>query len=202
MTVRILNILLVFFFLTAGACRSIMVKHERVFAEILERSALWNVAFFEKDVAKVMDLFSSDAQFASAGGKWQTKERGSRAFTTLLNKRPDLQWSIHPKDIKVNNDWGVAYETGNWSEWWTETDGTAKIDGTYFLMWKKAPSEPWLIHAAIFTPLSCTGESSYCRPRPLPPFIPPSRGIGGAKVSRIIYQALPRVSLHPCSVYC
>lgn len=146
------------------SCSSVLVKSNAVSGEILARSAQWNTAFAQRDVSMLMELFSKDAQFASAGGKWQGQDAGTRGFANLLLKRPDLRWLIHPKDTVVNTAWGVAYETGEWSEWWTEPDGRAKITGTYFLMWKKIKSEPWLIHAAIFTPLACTGESDYCTP--------------------------------------
>jgi ketosteroid isomerase-like protein len=152
------------FALTQLACKSIIHKSDKATGEILARSAQWNQAFAEKNMAAVMELFSSDAQLATAGGKWQGQEEGLRKFSMLLQKRPDLRWTILPQEIVVNKAWEVAYETGTWMEWWSEEDGLAKITGTYFMMWKKQRNEPWLIHAVIFTPLSCKGESAYCKP--------------------------------------
>lgn len=153
-----------FFLITQCACQSIIVKSDKITGDILARSAQWGDAFAQGDMPKVMELFSPDAQLATAGGKWKDKNEGLMRFSSLIIKRPDLKWMLHPKEIVVNQAWEVAYETGQWTEWWTEPDGRAKIEGTYFLMWKKKAPDPWLIHAAIFTPLSCTGESQYCQP--------------------------------------
>ena len=154
-----------------GACKSIIVKSDYATGEILARSGVWNEAFVDKDINKLMELFSPDAQLATAGGKWKDRAEGHRKFSSLITKRPDLRWYIHPKKITVNEAWEVAYERGDWVEWWSEPDGKATIKGTYFFMWKKSTQEPWCIHAAIFTPLSCTGESSYCQPHNISPKI-------------------------------
>lgn len=151
-----------------GACKTIIVKSDYATGEILARSAVWNEAFASKDIDKLMELFSADAQLATAGGKWKDRAEGHMKFSSLIAKRPDLRWYIHPKKITVNGAWEVAYERGDWAERWSEPDGKATIKGTYFFMWKKSAHEPWHIHAAIFTPLSCTGESSYCKPHDVP----------------------------------
>lgn len=134
-------------------------------AQILRRSAQWHETIASRNLTGLLELFSPDAHFASAGGKWAGKDIGLQKFSMLLKKRPDLQWDNRPKKVVVNEDWGVAYETGDWTEGWTEPDGTATIHGTYFLMWKKTAGQDWLIHAAIFTPLLCTGSSQYCKPQ-------------------------------------
>lgn len=133
-------------------------------AQVLRRSAQWNAALASRNLPMLFELFSLDAQLATAGGKWAGKDEGMLKFSTLLKKRPDLQWVNRPKEVVVNEGFEVALETGDWTEWWSEPDGMVTIRGTYFLMWKKARGDPWLIHAAIFTPLSCLGQSQYCRP--------------------------------------
>jgi len=61
----------------------------------------------------------------------------------------------------VNEQWHIAYETGNWTEAWTETGDSDKseIKGKYWIMWKLKDND-WKVLSAIFTPLSCKG--SYC----------------------------------------
>lgn len=149
---------------TQLSCMTIGINSDKSRNQILARSVLWNEAFANKNMPELMTLFSPDAQLATAGGKWKEKQEGLTKFSSLLMKRPDLEWVIHPKEIIVNEAWEVAYERGNWVEWWSEPDGQAKITGSYFMMWKRTKTEPWLIHAAIFTPLNCSGESAYCRP--------------------------------------
>lgn len=148
---------------TSSSCKTVLVKSAKISQEVRAQSAQWNEAFTRRDLVSLMKIFADDAQLATAGGKWKNKDEGQRRFASLLLKRPDLSWFLKPHNVVVNEVWAVAYETGEWTEWWSEPDGVAKITGTYFMMWKKTTGEPWLIHAAVFTPLLCTG-SSYCRP--------------------------------------
>lgn len=159
------SFLLVFLFLLSG-CVAIKTPRNTLENEVWHQSGLWNTAFVKKDMSMLLSLFSDDAQLATAGGKWKSKREGEEKFSRLLQQRPDLHWVNEPKEIVINNAWEVAYEYGDWSEWWTERDGPAKIDGRYFMMWKRKNGSPWLIHAAVFTPLSCTGTSQYCKPHP------------------------------------
>lgn len=132
-------------------------------AQILRRSQNWNIGWTSRNLPTLFEVLAQDAQFRSAGGKWSGREEGLRKFSNLLKNRPDIQWVIRPKEITVNENWQVAHATGDWTEWWTEPDGMVTIRGIYVFIWKKTRGEPWLIHSAIFTPLTCMGEK-YCAP--------------------------------------
>lgn len=101
---------------------------------------------------------------SSAGGKWKNAKECGDLFLSLFKRSPDITWVNEAQKILINNDWKVAYEEGRWTESWAEPDGRATIRGKYVAMWKQE-NGPWLLHAMIFTPLSCTGESNYCRPK-------------------------------------
>jgi hypothetical protein len=84
-----------------------------------------------------------------------------RFYRGLHIKRPDITWTNKFSKIEINEQWFVAYETGDWTEEWTEKGDTSKsqIKGKYWIMWRYG-NDDWYIVSAIFTPLSCTG--SYC----------------------------------------
>jgi hypothetical protein len=62
---------------------------------------------------------------------------------------------------EANDKWNVGYDTGDWTEQWTEKNDVSKseIKGKYFRMWKKQNND-WIIMSIVLTPLSCQG--SYC----------------------------------------
>jgi ketosteroid isomerase-like protein len=130
--------------------------------EVRKRSAVWNTAFAQRDISALTGLFSEDAQMASAGGKWKNRAECARLYESLFKRRPDITAPHTPTKIEINPAWQVAYETGDWTEAWTEPDGRAEIQGKYFVMWQ-LDENTWYINAAIFTPMRCVGESKYCK---------------------------------------
>lgn len=151
----------IFSVLLSSACQTIQLSKRQ--SEIFERSTLWNEAFKHRDIEGLLKLYSEDAQMATAGAKLKMLADCQRLFASLFKNRSDIEWVNTPTQITVNDAWEVALEEGDWLEKWTEPDGQAAIRGKYTIMWKQK-NGPWLIHAMIFTPLSCTGESQYCKP--------------------------------------
>src|SRR4030095_10659392 len=134
--------------------------------EVRNRSAIWNTAFAQRDIPTLKSLFSDDAQIATAGIKLKNRAECAQLFEALFKRRPDVTWINKSTKIEINPVWKVAYETGDWKEAWTEPDGRAEIQGKYSAMWLLNLDEGvWYLHAAIFTPQRCIGESKYCRPR-------------------------------------
>ncbi len=128
---------------------------------IKERSELWNTSYNKRDSLAFYTLFDSLALLSSAGGRWIGAEECKKLCRFLYDKRPDISWVNKLSKIEINEQWHVAYETGDWIEDWTESGDKSKsqIKGKYFIMWR-LKNENWYIISGIFTPLSCTG--SYC----------------------------------------
>ncbi len=148
---------------TVALSQFITSKEEQ---KIRAQSAIWNSSFKEHDTKALLAILAGDVQMASAGGKWRGHEGSEQFLRALFSKRADITWINTPEKIEINPQWKVAYEFGTWVEAWSEADGRAEIHGNYFAMWKKKDkndAEPWLLHAAIFTPLRCVGESHYCQ---------------------------------------
>src|SRR5689334_13727941 len=96
--------------------------------EIKSRSKLWNTSYNSRDSLTFFALFDSSAVVVSLGGKWIGLEKCKYLCRSLYAKRPDINWNIESTKIEVNNQWPAAYETGNWSESWTESGDTAKSE--------------------------------------------------------------------------
>jgi ketosteroid isomerase-like protein len=134
--------------------------------EVRKRSAMWNTAFAQREIPALTSLFSEDAQISTAGIKLKNRAECTQLFESLFKRRPDVTWVNRLTKIEINPAWKVAYETGDWREAWTEPDGRAEIQGKYSAMWLLNLDEGvWYLHAAIFTPQKCIGESKYCKPR-------------------------------------
>ena len=128
---------------------------------IKSKNELWNTAFNERDSNRLFTLYNNESIMISAGGKWLNKAEIKGIIRSLFKRRPDISWYNEIEKIEVNKQWHVAYETGKWTESWTEKKDTTKstIVGKYWIMYKKIKNQ-WFVHSAIYTPLTCQG--SYC----------------------------------------
>jgi hypothetical protein len=135
--------------------------HARNLEQVAARTNIWNRSYNSRDSVTFFSLFDSTAIVVSLGGKWVGLEKCKYLCRSLYVKRPDINFSIYPTKIEVNDQWPTAYATGDWSESWTEAGDTTKseIKGKYWMMWQ-LKNGTYYILSAIFTPLSCSG--SYC----------------------------------------
>jgi len=136
-------------------------EHDQHIRTIKVRSELWNTSYNNRDSLTFFSLFDSSAIVVSLGGKWVGLDKCKYLCRSLYAKRPDIKWNIESSTMEVNDQWPAAYETGKWSESWTESgDSTrSEIKGKYWIMWFLKDNNYYIL-SAIFTPLSCTG--SYC----------------------------------------
>lgn len=129
--------------------------------EIKIRSELWNSSYNSRDSLTFYTLFDSLAVLSSAGGRWIGAEDCKKLCRFLYHLRPDISWTNKSTKIEINERIHVAYDTGDWTENWTESGDQTKseLTGKYWIMWR-FQNNNWQIISAIFTPLTCTG--SYC----------------------------------------
>jgi hypothetical protein len=135
--------------------------HNQHINAIKARSRLWNTSYNSRDSLTFFSLFDSSAVVVSLGGKWIGLDKCKYLCRSLYVKRPDISWHIENTKIEVNDQWPAAYETGDWSESWTESGDTTRseIKGKYWIMWF-LKGDTYYILSATFTPISCSG--SYC----------------------------------------
>lgn len=151
-------VLICHFIVTAGQQSGMHLNRVKA---IENRSKMWSTSYNSRDSLSFYSLFDSSAVVVSLGGKWIGLEKCKNLCRSLYVKRPDIRWNIMATKIEVNDQWPAAYETGEWSEAWTENGDSSKseIKGKYWIMWF-LKNDNYYILSAIFTPLSCTG--SYC----------------------------------------
>jgi hypothetical protein len=136
-------------------------QHDQHIKMIKARSELYNTSYNSRDSLTFFSLFDSSAVVVSLGGKWIGLEKCKYLCRSLYVKRPDIRMHLESSKIEVNDQWPAAYETGDWSESWTEAGDSAKseIKGKYWIMWFLKDGNYYIL-SQILTPLSCTG--SYC----------------------------------------
>lgn len=77
---------------------------------------------------------------------------------------PSVMYRRTPREVKVNESWGLAEETGDWTGSYT-TEGTkARASGVYSAKWQRALHGRWLLQSEVFTTMACEGSAAACLP--------------------------------------
>jgi len=66
--------------------------------------------------------------------------------------------------VRVNSDWGLAEELGNWRCKYTVGMERIRSSGVYAAKWQRSSSGAWLLQSEVFTTLRCQGSEKGCRP--------------------------------------
>ncbi|SHJ04941.1 protein of unknown function [Hymenobacter daecheongensis DSM 21074] len=129
---------------------------------IQARSATWNKAFNSRDTTALGGLLHPGFTLSQTQGSQSGAAAVRQSFRQLFRQRPDITWMNRGLTTEVSSLGNVAYETGEWAEAWTDTQDQTKnrVIGKYWLMWKYE-NNAWLMFSAIYTPMSCSGNS--CR---------------------------------------
>jgi len=77
---------------------------------------------------------------------------------------PTVSYRRATREVRVNEAWGLAEETGDWTGSYTAAGSQARASGTYAAKWQRAADGRWLIQSEVFTTLSCEGPAAACPP--------------------------------------
>jgi len=81
---------------------------------------------------------------------------------------PSVMYRRTPREITVNEDWGIAQELGNWQGNYTADGALVNASGAYVAKWQRAEDGAWVLQAELFTTLVCIGSDAGCvRPDPI-----------------------------------
>lgn len=69
-----------------------------------------------------------------------------------------------PREITINEEWGLAEELGNWRGNYTVNEVLVHVSGVYAAKWQRTENGEWLLQAEMFTTITCTGPKGGCVP--------------------------------------
>lgn len=89
-------------------------------------------------------------------------------WSDVFEKDPAVVYRRTPREIRVNENWGLAEELGNWTGRYSAANGMVDASGVYAAKWQRAENGEWLIQLDVFTTLECDGPVGGCaRPDPI-----------------------------------
>ena len=78
-------------------------------------------------------------------------------WAAVFEKDPSVIYRRTPREIRVNENWGLAEELGNWTGSYSVENEIVNASGVYSAKWQRAENGNWLIQAEVFTTLECNG---------------------------------------------
>lgn len=99
-------------------------------------------------------------------------EEQRRRWADLFKKDPALIFCRMPRELRINEAWGLAEELGDWNGSSTMGSAIVSTSGVYAAKWQRAVDGAWLIQVEVFTTLECS-EPANSRLEPEPIGLPP-----------------------------
>ncbi len=123
----------------------------------------YNQAIVNRDVETIGALLAPEYHVVtgrSAQSHGIAEQR--RRWAGLFEKDQAVIYRRVPREIRVNELWGLAEELGNWTGSYSAETTTASASGVYAAKWQRAENGEWLVQAEVFTTLECSGPASGC----------------------------------------
>ena len=96
------------------------------------------------------------------------RDEEAARWAEVFRADPTAVYRRTPREITINEEWGIAEELGNWKGNYTADEMLIHASGVYAAKWQMAEDGEWVLQVEVFTTLTCTGPDSGCvRPDPI-----------------------------------
>ncbi len=157
-------------------------------APIRAARARYNEAIVKRDAAAIGRLLAPGYHIVTgrsdqSHGASLEQEKWKERFAA----DPTVTYLRTPREIRVNEVWGLAEESGDWAGSYTTAGNRAKASGVYSAKWQRTVDGRWLVQAEVFTTMRCEGPAAACvPPEPIPAMLAPPTGTRqGSVVSKL-----------------
>jgi len=132
---------------------------------IRARRELFNTAIAEKNVDVIRSLLAPSYHIVTGRSEQsQGAEQEAKRWAKRFRDDPTTVYRRTPREITINEDWGLAEELGNWKGNYTIQETLVHASGVYAAKWQRAEDGEWVVQAEVFTTMTCTGPEGGCVP--------------------------------------
>ena len=126
----------------------------------------FNIAIEYKDAEAIYALLAPSYHIVTGRstqnhGAEQEKARWAEVFRT----DPTAVYIRTPRQITINEAWGLAEELGNWTGRYTAEGTLVQASGIYSAKWQRTEDGEWVMQVEVFTTLTCDGPCE--KPEPI-----------------------------------
>ena len=136
-------------------------------SEVLIRTARerFNQAVADQDADAIQTFFAPSYHIVTGRSAQNhgAEEEGKR-WADVFRGDSTAVYRRTPREIRVNEAWGIAEELGNWKGNYTADNVLVRASGVYAAKWQRAENGEWVLQAEVFTTMECSGPASGCVP--------------------------------------
>jgi len=129
----------------------------------------FNQAIANKDATAIQSFFAP-AYHIVTGRSAQNHgaEEETNRWADVFQQDQTAIYRRTPREIRVNESWGLAEELGNWQGSYTAENILVHASGVYAAKWQCAVNGDWVLQVEVFTTMECSGPESGCvKPDPI-----------------------------------
>lgn len=129
----------------------------------------FNVAIADKNIETIRTLLAPTYHIVTGrSAQNHGADEEAARWAEVFREDPTAVYRRTPREITINEDWGLAEELGNWKGSYTAEGKLVQASGVYAAKWQRAEDREWVLQVEVFTTLTCTGPDSGCvRPDPI-----------------------------------
>ena len=119
---------------------------------IIEAREKFNLAIANKDADAIRSLLAPSYHIVTGrSDQSHGADEEARRWAGVFEADPTAVYVRTPREITVNEAWGLAEELGNWRGSYTVGKEAVKAAGVYSAKWQRTRQGEWVVQAEIFT---------------------------------------------------
>lgn len=116
-----------------------------------EREA-FNRAIAEKDAKHIRSLLAPTYHLITGrSDQFHGQDEEANRWADLFQSDPTAVYRRTPREITINETWGIAEELGDWQGEYTLNGALIRASGVYAAKWQRTTQGNWVLQAEIFT---------------------------------------------------
>lgn len=122
----------------------------------------FNIAIAKKDSKTIRTLLAPTYHLITGrSDQFHGADEEEIRWAKLFHNDSTAIYRRTPREVTVNEAWGIAQELGNWEGSYTAERTLVNASGVYSAKWQRTQNGEWVLQAEVFTTLTCEGP---CNP--------------------------------------
>jgi len=122
---------------------------------IISTRQRFNIAIANKDANTIRSLLAESYHIVTGrSDQNHGAEEETARWASVFRADPTAIYVRAPREVTVNEAWGIAEELGNWQGSYTLNGKLVHASGVYSAKWQRATTGTWVLQAEVFTTIN------------------------------------------------
>ena len=112
----------------------------------------FNTAIANKDATAIRTLLAPSYHIVTGrSDQFHGADEEAARWASVFQSDPTAIYLRTPREITINESWGLAQELGNWKGSYTLNGALVSASGVYSAKWQRTKKGAWVLQAEVFT---------------------------------------------------